>query len=179
MSRTTAHGRLRYNTHAIAAAHACVSAKVDSRYPVIDSVLIVSRAESADAMRGSASELALWHAARSPSHRLSRLPGCPGSSEQFVTVAVASTTLVSAEAFCARFHKASPRKRSRMPRVARWSGPALAALLRSCGLIRLRLGEAGDAAAGGLAGDFRGHRDSGQLRLLFHLRGLQLSEGHA
>jgi hypothetical protein len=55
MSCTTAHGRLRYNTHAIVAAHACVSAKVDSRYPVIDSVLIVSRAESADAMRGSES----------------------------------------------------------------------------------------------------------------------------
>ena len=38
-------------------------------------------------------------------------------------------------------------------------------------------GRQGGGCRPGDVGDFRGHRDSGQLRLLFHLRGLQLSEG--
>jgi hypothetical protein len=51
---TTAYGRLNYDIHAMFASRRCASARVDSRDPVVDSVLIVGQAGTAAAVRESA-----------------------------------------------------------------------------------------------------------------------------
>jgi hypothetical protein len=43
MTGATTYGRLRYEIHTIFAAHRCASARVDSRAPVVDSVLIAGK----------------------------------------------------------------------------------------------------------------------------------------
>ena len=56
MTGSATYGRLRYDIHATLAAHRCASARVDSRDPVVDSVLIAGHAGTAAAVRGSAWE---------------------------------------------------------------------------------------------------------------------------
>jgi hypothetical protein len=56
MSSATTYGCLGYNIHAMFAARRCASARIDSRDPMVDSVLIAGHAGTAAAMRGSAWE---------------------------------------------------------------------------------------------------------------------------
>src|SRR5690242_15350509 len=60
MQGATTHGRLRYDIHAMFAAHRRASATVDSPGLRADSVLIVGHAGTAAAVHGSAGESALW-----------------------------------------------------------------------------------------------------------------------
>src|SRR5690349_2699311 len=53
------HGRLRHEINAMFGAHRCASARVDSRDPVVASVLTAGHARTAATLRGSARELAL------------------------------------------------------------------------------------------------------------------------
>ena len=59
MSNATTCGCLSYDIHARFAAHLCASTRVDSRGPVVDSVLIAGHAGTAAAVRGSAQGSAL------------------------------------------------------------------------------------------------------------------------
>ena len=54
MTGAATYGRLRYDIDATLAAHRCASARVDSRDPVVDSVLIAGHAGTAAAVRRSA-----------------------------------------------------------------------------------------------------------------------------
>jgi hypothetical protein len=56
MSSATTYGCPGHNIHAMFAARRCASARIDSRDPVVDSVLIAGHAGTAAAMRGSAWE---------------------------------------------------------------------------------------------------------------------------
>ena len=56
MTGATTSGYFRYDIHAMVAARWCASARIDSRDPVVDSVLIAGHAGTAAAMRGSAWE---------------------------------------------------------------------------------------------------------------------------
>ena len=71
MTGAATYGRLRYDIHAMLAAHRRASARVDSRDPVVDSVLTVGHAGTAAAVRGSA-----WEEGAGDARTGGRRPGC-------------------------------------------------------------------------------------------------------
>jgi hypothetical protein len=78
---------LRYDIHAMVVAHQCASARVDSRDPMVDSVLIAGHAGTAAAMRGSARE--------------NRVPLRPGTGGRRLICSPPSATCAQNDPLCA------------------------------------------------------------------------------
>ena len=85
MSGATTYGYLRYDIHAMFGAHGCASARVDSRDPMADSVLIAGQAGTAAAVRGSAWGISLRRDRRArpaAAYRDARYPYRAGSADR-------------------------------------------------------------------------------------------------